>query len=181
MKKLKKPRKKIQKPHDGGSTKRPVGRPGVLKSEIQNRAFDFGLTMDHHWDVLAEPFLRANSEEEFTRLMEKSPPYVHTKFGQNLFPLIQKARRDPKFPKKTSTQKKFFAESLAGMGWVSVRRSRDICAEGRKEKRKKHKIIRQEYYIECTCGYEGPAKDGACPECGTRSVDLLNPHFPTQD
>jgi len=45
-------------------------------------------------------------------------------------------------------------------------------AEDRKEKRKKHKIIRQEYYIECTCGYEGPAKDGACQGCGTKELAL---------
>ena len=159
--------------------KRPRGRPGVRKSEVQNRASDFAEELKRHWDVLAEPFLKAESEEEFTRLMEKPPPYVQTKFGQHLFPLIQKMRRDAKFPKKASTQKKFFAESLAAMGRVSVRRSRDICAEGRKKKR--HKIIRQDYYIECTCSYAGPALHGACPECRTRTIGFIRPIFPASD
>ena len=180
MKKLKKPRKTTQKPLDGGSTKRPLGRPGVLKSEIQTRAFHYHRTMQNYWDVLEEPFLKAESEEEFKRLMENVAESIQREFGPWLFPHIQKTRNDLKFPKKTKTQQIFFADSLAALGRVSPRRSRDIVAEGREEKRKKHKIIRQEYYIECTCGYEGPAKDGACPECATRTVGLLNPLFPTQ-
>ena len=103
----------------------------------------------------------SKSEEEFERLLEKVDEYVRSKLGPNLFPAVEKIREDPKFPKKAKTQIAFFADSLAGLGQISPRRSRDICAEGRKKKH--HTIIRQDYYIECTCGYEGPAKHGACP------------------
>ncbi len=67
-------------------------------------------------------------------------------------------RTDPKFPKTVKAQIRFIGDSLAGLGRVAPRTSRDICAEGRK---KQHIIIRQDYDIECTCGYEGPAKPGA--------------------
>jgi hypothetical protein len=51
---------------------------------------------------------------------------------------------------------------------VTPRRSREICAEERAKIR--HVIVRREYYIECSCGYEGPARDGACRNCGTREL-----------
>jgi hypothetical protein len=35
------------------------------------------------------------------------------------------------------------------------------------EAKLKHVIVRREYYIECSCGYKGPALDGACRDCGT--------------
>lgn len=159
--------KTAQKSVYAGVRKRRRGRPGVRKSEIQGRAYDYGLSLDQHWDALAEPFLEAQSEEEFKRLLEKAPEYVRSKLGPDLFPAVEKIREDPKFPVKVKTQIAFFAESLAGLGQISPRRSRDICAEGRKKKH--HTIIRQDYYIECTCGYEGPAKHGACPGCGARA------------
>ena len=159
--KSKKARKTAQKSLDTGVSKRRRGRPGVRKSLIQGRADNYRLILEPNWDVLAEPFLKAQSEEEFERLLEKVDEYVRSKLGPNLFPAVEKIREDPKFPKKAKTQIAFFADSLAGLGQISPRRSRDICAEGRKKKH--HTIIRQDYYIECTCGYEGPAKHGACP------------------
>ena len=173
---LKKRRKPPPKGLDKVLRKRRRGRPGVRKSEIQGRAYDYGLTLKQHWDVLAEPFLKAQSEEEFKRLLEKAPEHVRSKLGPNLFPAVEKIREDPKFPVKATTQIAYFAESFAGLGRISPRRSRDICAEGRKKKR--HTIIRQDYYIECTCGYEGPAKHGACPDCGTLTVAFSDPSFP---
>ena len=123
--------------------------------------------------------MKAESEEEFKRLMGDAPQYVKAKFAPIIFSLVEKVRKDLKFPKKPKTQQVFLAESLAGVGRPSPRRCRDICAEGRKKKH--HYIIRQNFYIECTCGYAGPAKRGACPECGTRTVGLLNSLFPAQD
>ncbi len=164
--------KMAQKPLDTVYGKRGRGRPGVRKSEVQERADDYGRSLDQHWDALAEPFLEAQSEEEFKRLLEKAPEHVRSKLGPNLFPTVRKIRKDPKFPVKAKTQIAFFAESLAGLGRISPRRSRDICAEGRKKKH--YTIIRQDYYIECTCGYEGPAKHGACPGCGARA-GILSP------
>ena len=164
--------KKVQNTLDMVLPKRGRGRPGVYKKEIQARAFYYRQTIQNHWDELEEPFLKAESEDEFKRLMENVAVSLLSEFGPRLFPLLQKTRNDLKFPKKKSTQAIFFADSLAGKGRVTPRRSRDIVAEDRKEKRKKHKIIRRDYYIECTCGYEGPAHHGACPGCGTKTLSL---------
>jgi len=73
----------------------------------------------------------------------------------------------------TPIQIHFLADSVAGQGFVTPRRSREICAEERAKK--KYFIVRREYYIECSCGYKGPALDGACRDCGTweLSPDLM--------
>lgn len=78
--------------------------------------------------------------------------------------------KDRKFPRTNrDAQIRFIAESMAGSGQVSPRRCRDICGEERK--RPKYRITRQEpyLYIECTCGYQGPALYNICPECETQS------------
>ena len=158
--------KTAQKPLDTVYGKRGRGRPGVRKSEVQNRAYDYRLTLEQNWDVLAAPFLTAQSDEELKSLLDEAPYHVRNKFAPIRFSLVEKTRKDPKFPKTVKAQIRFIGDSLAGLGRVAPRTSRDICAEGRK---KRHMIIRQDYYIECTCGYEGPAKHGACPGCGARA------------
>lgn len=161
---------KAKKALDRNSPKRGRGRPGVIKSVLQGRAYDFGLSMENDWDVLTEVFLKAESEEEYKQLFDGKASYLKTKFAAVSFALVEKTRKDPKFPKKPKAQQKFLAESFAGRGVISPRRSRDICTEGRKEKKKKHEIKRRDYYIECSCGHEGPALRGACPECGTKTL-----------
>ena len=87
--------------------------------------------------------------------------------------------RDARFPKRPEPQRNFLADSLAGRGLISPRRSRDICE--RERKTKVHYIIRQDYYIECTCRYKGPARYGQCPKCGTDRayppIPVLNREF----
>ena len=167
--------KMAQKPLDTVYSKRGRGRPGVRKSEVQNRADDYRVTLEQNWDVLATPFLKAQSDEEFKRLLDEVPYDIRNRFAPIRFSLVEKTRTDPRFPKKAKAQIGFLGDSLAGLGRVAPRTSRDICAEGRK---KRHMIIRQDYYIECTCGYEGPAKHGACPGCKTLTVALSEPRFP---
>lgn len=48
----------------------------------------------------------------------------------------------------------FLADSLAGRGFVSPRRLRDICKQDRAKMF--HYIIRQDYYVECTFRYKVP-------------------------
>ncbi len=170
--KSKKTRKTPPKGLDKVFRKRRRGRPGVKKSEVQGRADDYRLTLEQNWDVLATPFLMAQSEEEFKRLLDEVPYDIRNRFAPIRFSLVEKMRTDPKFPKTVKAQIRFIGDSLAALGRVAPRTSRDICAEGRKEER--HMIIRQDYYIECTCGYEGPAKHGACPGCGARA-GILSP------
>lgn len=94
-----------------------------------------------------------------------------------LIPLILKVLGERSCPKTTEKKLDFLADSLAGVGVVSPRRSRDICASARsKEKTKsQYKIIRHEYYVECECGYIGPACENACRKCGAEIPFLFVP------
>jgi hypothetical protein len=76
------------------------------------------------------------------------------------------ARNDHHFPKRARAQINFLADSIAALGKVTPRRSRDICMLERMKAKRAHHIVRYEYYVECSCGYEGPAKDRACRKCG---------------
>ena len=82
--------------------------------------------------------------------------------------LVLRVLRDTKFPKMRAAQGNFLADSLAGLGWISPRRSRDICAEERAKEKRAHHIIRYEVYVECSCGYKGRSWSHACPKCGAR-------------
>src|SRR5216683_2105813 len=62
------------------------------------------------------------------------------------------------------------ADSVAAEGFLSPRRCRDVCLEERKRQAKLGMILRREFYIECTCGYRGPAKSGGCRQCGTKRL-----------
>lgn len=93
-----------------------------------------------------------------------------------LIPLILKVLGERSCPKMTEKKVDFLADSLAGVGVVSPRRSRDICARARSEERAKspYKIIRHEYYVECECGFKGPARDNACRKCGAEIPFLFD-------
>lgn len=166
MPKKKKRSKKAQKGVDRFSEKARLGRPRIVgRSEAESRAYDYTLTFEQSWDSVKVALLRAKTESGFKKALEKAPYHVRDKFPPRLFPFIRKIRQDPKFPKTERAQKRFFAESLAGGGRISPRSSRDLCAD--LQKNPIHIIKRRDYYIECTCGYEGPAKYGRCPGCGT--------------
>jgi hypothetical protein len=70
-------------------------------------------------------------------------------------------KMEKKFPKRAMPQIKFLANSLnslAGRPNVEFRTSRDICAKALAEEkaRSPYKILRKEFYIECSCGFKGP-------------------------
>ena len=83
----------------------------------------------------------------------------------SLVGLIFEVVHHPKFPKRHEPQINYLADSLAALGKVTPKRSREIVAqELAKERAKlKHRVLRREFYIECTCGYQGPAYKGKCP------------------
>jgi hypothetical protein len=83
----------------------------------------------------------------------------------DLFPLVLAVVRDRDFPKRQKAQARFLAESLAGWGVMSPRRARDVCAAER-QKPVPPRILRVEFYIECSCSYAGASRDWACPKCG---------------
>src|SRR5439155_18346422 len=80
--------------------------------------------------------------------------------------LIFRILKDSKFPKRQQARINFLADSLAGSGQVSPRRSRDICTQERARAKRANHIIRCEVYVECSCGYKGRSENHACRKCG---------------
>jgi hypothetical protein len=154
--------KRAKKSLDTISPKRGRGRPGVRASEISGRAGHYRLIFEQTWEVLGNDLISAKTEKDVIRVFEQRPTYQQE--FQPIASLIIRVLRDPKFPKRPEPQRNFLADSLAGRGWISPRRSRDICLQERNKK--EDHIIRREYYVECTCGYKGPALDGGCRRCG---------------
>jgi len=72
------------------------------------------------------------------------------------------------FPKRRQPQINFLADSLAGLGLVTPRSSRDICEKERARLKRAHHIIRYEAYVECSCGFKGRSHNHACRKCGAK-------------
>jgi len=181
MKERKKVAKQAQKALDTVSEKRGRGRPpSIPASEIYGRAenyrqFFWEKRLDkkskqfvrdrpHTW---AEQILAATNEDELRKVLDAAPNYVQGQLAGSM-PLILSILKERTFPKTTPAQLDYLADSLAGSGRVSSRSSRDICGRERARQRQKspHTILRKEFYVECSCGYKGPALDDACRKCG---------------
>jgi hypothetical protein len=154
---------------DTFSKKRGRGRPqSIPRSWVNGHAYNSRIALAQVWPKLCDPLLAAQTEEEATAAFEKyGRPYAGD-FVPRLIPDILALIRDPSFPKRPKARIGFLADSLAGRPNVGFRTSRDICVKERAKQRAKspHRIIRKEFYIECECGYQGPARDDACRECG---------------
>ncbi len=167
MTKSKKPTKKLQNTLDTFSGKRSRGRPYKIRaSEVSGRAYNYRLMFNQTWDVLGEHLLRATTEEEVCQAFEQTA--YKGEFAY-IASLVLAVVHDPDFPKRDKEARiNFLADSLAARGVVTPRTSRDICARERAKERSKsaHRILRHEFYVECSCGYKGPARDNACRKCG---------------
>jgi hypothetical protein len=146
--------------------KRGRGRPvRVAHSFVLGQADHYRIVLQQFWPKLGPRFLAAHSANEIVSTVRQEAVGISGSTIQ-FADLILKILRDPKFPRtRAKSQIHFLADSLGGQGFVTPRRSREICAEERSKV--KHVIVRREYYIECSCGYEGPARDGACRNCGS--------------
>lgn len=84
-----------------------------------------------------------------------------------MIPLILEVVNGRSFPKTPEAQFDFLADSIAGLGQPRPRTSREICAAERAKSgpKSQYEILRYEYYVECSCGYKGPALDNACRKC----------------
>ena len=80
--------------------------------------------------------------------------------------LISRVLRDPKLPKRREAQINFLADSLAALGYIAPRSSRDICQKERTREKRTHHIIHFEFYVECLCGFKGRSRNHACRDCG---------------
>jgi hypothetical protein len=154
------------KSSDQLTKKRGRGRPRHIDPGIVVGSADHYRTVFlQFWPKLGPRLLAAQSPEEIAKAICEEAAGISTSLAP-YSELLLRIVRDLKFPRLRSTsQIHFLADSLGGQGFVTPRRSREICAEERAEKR--HFIVRREYYIECSCGYKGPALDGACRDCGT--------------
>ncbi len=169
-------------PLDAFSEKRHRGRPQkIARSTVIGRAPNFGRSLRYVWAELSGPLLAATTAEQIIDAFQKyAPSYANNfvpHFAEDILALIH----DPHFPRRRpKAQIGFLADSLAGSPDVSARRSRDICAEERAAQRatsNEHKILRTEFYIECSCGYKGPALDNACRKCGAEIPPSLRGMF----
>jgi hypothetical protein len=168
---------KPEKPLDTFSQKRSRGRPRrVNPSETRGRADNYRLILNQVWDRLWPLLEQAQTEEDVIRAFDEGASVYAREFMPTLAGLILEIIREPRFPERREPQINFLADSLAGRGWVSPRRSRDISAEERAKEDPKspHKIIRKEFYIECECGFKGPARDNACRRCRAKIPLSLN-------
>jgi hypothetical protein len=180
MKRRKKTQTETEKPLDAFSEKRRPGRPGVRPSEVVLRAENYRrMFWDYRLDKKKREYVRdkpsewavelldSRSVEDVERAFQTRPFSIQNEL-RPLFPLILQVLNEPTFPKRAETQLDFLADSIAARGEVAPRTSRDICErESAKERRKpRHRILRHEYYVECSCGYKGSARDNACRKCG---------------
>jgi hypothetical protein len=112
----------------------------------------------------------AKTEEEAALAFERVPS-PHRERLNLWLPAIPEWALEGKFPKTNLDRKmRHLADSVAAEGFLSPRRCRDVCLEERKRQAQLGMIFRREFYIECTCGYRGPAKGGGCPQCGTKRI-----------
>jgi hypothetical protein len=157
-------RKKSKKGLDTFSPKRPRGRPATVSaSAVTGRADNWRGIFEHIWESLWPSFSIARSEDDVHSALKKAREYEGE--FKSLAPLMLEVLNDPKFPKRKKPQINFLADSLAGLGIVTPRSCRDICAKERVKRNRAHHIVRFEYYVVCSCGYEGPSANHACLMC----------------
>jgi hypothetical protein len=171
MRENKKSVRKAEKPLDAFREKRGRGRPiHARHSEVIGRAENYRMIFQQVWPVLRGPLISGNEAAEVVEAFEKHAQAYAREFVPRLAEDILKVIHEVKFPKRPQAQINFLADSLAGRPNVEARTSRDICGKERAKDRAKspHQIIRKEYYVECSCGYKGPALNDACRKCGAR-------------
>ena len=136
----------------------------VAPMALLGRSTNYRGVFRNVWDRLGPPLLEAQAEDDVIKAFEIGQPG-----GNEFLPysaLTFRVLKDPNFPKRRQAQINFLADSLAGLGLVSPRRSRDICAAERVRVKRTTHIIRYEFFVECSCGYQGHSENHACPECG---------------
>ncbi len=140
-------------------------RPSEVAGRSQNYRYIFNEIWDRLWPLLSKA---ENAEDVIAAFQTGASPYTQN-FLPSMAGLILNVVRDPDFPKEQrGAQVNFMADSLAGLGDVTPRRSRDICSEERAKAKHATHIVRYEYWIECSCSYKGKSRDHVCPKCGAK-------------
>lgn len=142
------------------------GRPPTIQRDwVIGRAYNYNIQLSQVWPRLEGSLMAAQTEEEVVHAFENNASLYAQNFVPGMVPDILAVIRDPKFPKRQTARVNFLADSLAGRPSLSFRSSRDICEQDRAKEKHAHRILRYEYYIECSCGYKGHSKDHGCPKC----------------
>jgi hypothetical protein len=142
------------------------GRPRLVEPhDVVQSADTYGRWLRQYWPKLGHRLLTAQSGKEVTQAVQQGAPDVVASLAplSGLMLAIVQERRFPRV--RSEAQIQFLADSMGGQGIITPRRSREICAKERNKV--EHFILRREYYIECSCGYKGPALNDCCPDCGT--------------
>jgi hypothetical protein len=151
-----------------GSTKKRGRPPNVIASEVYGRAENFHDILAEVWDRLWPLLSKAQTEGEVTKAFQDGARPYDQDFVPSLSALTLRVLQEAALPKRQEPLQRFLAHSLAGVGVVTPRRARDICAKERAKIERAHHIIRYEFYIECSCGYKGHSKNHACSKCGAK-------------
>ena len=172
-KRLEKSPKTVEKLLDTFAVKRGRGRPQqIVRSWATGRAANYRTQLSQVWLNLSAPLIAARTVEQVVAaFQEHGQPYAG-EFVPRMASDILALLRHPAFPTKAKARIGFLADSLGGRPSIAFRTSRDLCLKERAIERSTelakspHHICRKEFYVECSCGYEGPARDNACRKCG---------------
>ena len=173
--------REVKKELDKVSPRRlPRGRPSeIVAREIEGRSQKFRYIFDQVWDSLSPMLLQAQTVQQVEYAFTSAASTYYNKSEIWDSNLVLRIINDPKFPKTRDARVDFFADSLAGLGEITPRYSRDICAKERARRERAHHIIRFEVWIECSCGFKGRSHNHACPRCRTEVPFPWNSAFPT--
>ncbi len=155
-----------------GKTRRgPKAR--IAPSTVRGRADNYRVCLETVWPKLWPALEQARTESEVHAALELAAPY-HEYFLPHTASILS-VLREKRFPRTRRGRIHFLADSVAGLSVVTPRRSRDICAAERAATKKQGKILRWEYYIECSCDYKGPSMKHACPVCEAEIIFPMTP------
>ena len=165
--KLEKARLEGKIPLDKHSEKQPRGRPVTIKASwVRGRADNYRYIFDQIWDHIWSGLSKAKTQQEVIQAIARPEVGSYALDLIRVADVILRTLQDRKFPKrKRESQIDFMADSIAAHGMLTPRSSRDVCERERARIKRVHRILRYEYYVECSCGYKGFSKSHACPKC----------------
>ena len=143
------------------------GRPPRVPPELLGSRADYiESSLKQVWNTLGPGLLAAKTVADVAEAFEQgATPYIGQVVSPDWYKLVLTVLNERRFPKTKNAQVGFLAKSVAGWGEISARRSRDITETERKKNRVRNRILRYEFYVECSCGYKGQSMNHACPEC----------------
>jgi len=159
--------KRRKKALDTYSEKKRRGRkPNVKASTVRGRADNYRFVLNQTWERIWPGLSSAQKYEDVIQCLRTADIGSYALELEIIANLILAVVHDRKFPKrKREAQINFLADSIAGLGSVTPRSSRDICERERVRIKRRHHILEYEFWVKCSCGYKGRSRNHACPKC----------------